>query len=205
MASTLQAAPTGRKAEPAPAEPAAAPTEETTDVAVPTIDPQEMDEWLESVDDILHRYGPEAVGQLLTQLYSRAQGQSVSVVPSLTTPYINTIAPEDEAPFPGDRALERQLRSIIRWNAMAMVVRAYRTGTGVGGHISTFASCAMLVEIGFNHFFHARTEDHAGDMVYFQGHSSPGMYSRAFVEGRLTEQHLVNFRREIPRGQGLST
>ncbi|RLS44343.1 MAG: pyruvate dehydrogenase (acetyl-transferring), homodimeric type, partial [Planctomycetota bacterium] len=141
----------------------------------------------------------------LAQLYSRAQAQSVPIVPSITTPYVNTIPVEAEPPFPGDRAVERKLRSIIRWNAMAMVARAYTTGAGVGGHIATFASSATLVEMGFNHFFHARTADHTGDMIYFQGHSSPGMYSRAFVEGRLTEENLVKFRRELPRGTGLSS
>lgn len=205
MASTLQAAPANRRADTPAAAPVAAKDEEVTDVTVPAIDPQEMDEWLESVDDLLHRYGPQALSEMLTRLYSRAQAQSVPVIPSMTTPYINTIPPEAEAPFPGDRAIERRLRSIIRWNAMAMVVRAYQTGTGVGGHISTFASSAMLVEIGFNHFFHARSADHTGDMVYFQGHSSPGMYSRAFVEGRLTEENLLKFRRELPRGTGLSS
>jgi pyruvate dehydrogenase E1 component len=179
--------------------------DEITDVTVPAIDPQEMDEWLESVDDLLHRYGPQALSQMLTRLYSRAQAQSVPVVPAVTTPYVNTIPVEAEPPFPGDRAVERRLRSIIRWNAMAMVVRAYQTHSGVGGHISTFASSATLVEIGFNHFFHARANDHTGDMVYFQGHSSPGMYARAFVEGRLTEENLVKFRRELPRGTGLSS
>ena len=164
-----------------------------------------MEEWLESVDDILHRHGPQALSQLLAQLYSRAQAQSVPIVPSITTPYVNTIPVEAEPPFPGDRAVERKLRSIIRWNAMAMVARAYTTGSGVGGHIATFASSATLVEMGFNHFFHARTADHTGDMIYFQGHSSPGMYSRAFVEGRLTEENLVKFRRELPRGTGLSS
>ncbi|HEY0984975.1 pyruvate dehydrogenase (acetyl-transferring), homodimeric type [Schlesneria sp.] len=205
MASTLQAAPAVRRTESPQAADVANPTDEVSDVTVPAIDPQEMDEWLESVDDLLHRYGPEALSQLLTQLYSRAQAQNVPVVPALTTPYVNTIPPEAEHPFPGDRDIERRLRSIIRWNAMAMVVRGNQNGSGVGGHISTFASSAVLVEVGFNHFFHAPTADHTGDMVYFQGHSSPGMYARAFVEGRLTEENLNNFRRELPRGQGLSS
>ena len=205
MASTLQAAPASRRTETASVPSAATPNDEITHVTSPTIDPQEMDEWLESVDDLLHRYGPEALSQMLMRLYSRAQSQSVPIVPSVTTPYVNTIPTEAEPDFPGDRAIERRLRSIIRWNAMAMVVRAYHTGSGVGGHISTFASSATLVETGFNHFFHARTSDHTGDMIYFQGHSSPGMYARAFVEGRLTEDNLVKFRRELPRGTGLSS
>src|SRR5690606_12389420 len=110
------------------------------------------------------------------------QSTGVPIVPAITTPYVNTIPVESEAPFPGDLALERKLRSIIRWNAVAMVVQAYRSGSGVGGHIATFASSASLVEIGFNHFFHAKTADHTGDMIYFQGHASPGPYARAFLE-----------------------
>jgi pyruvate dehydrogenase E1 component len=203
MATVLQAPSASRPAA-APAAAAAATGDEVSDVPVVVLDPTEVDEWLESVDDILHRHGPAALSQLLTRLYSRAQAQGVPVVPSLTTPYSNTIPVEAEPEFPGDRAIERKLRSVIRWNAMAMVVRAYRE-TNVGGHIATFASSATLVETGFNHFFHARTADHTGDMIYFQGHSSPGMYSRAFVEGRLSEEILVKFRRELPRGTGLSS
>ena len=205
MATVLEAAPASRKADRAPATDAAASVDDVADVPAALFDPAELDEWLESVDDIVHRHGPAALSHLLAQLYSRAQAQGVPVVPSITTPYINTIPPEAEPHFDGDRAIERRLRSIIRWNAMAMVVQAYATGSGVGGHISTFASSATLVEMGFNHFFHARTADHTGDMIYFQGHSSPGMYSRAFVEGRLTEENLKNFRRELPRGAGLSS
>lgn len=203
MATVLQAPSASRPAAaPAVATPAAG--DEVSDVPVVVLDPTEVDEWLESVDDILHRHGPGALSHLLTRLYSRAQAQGVPVVPSLTTPYANTIPVEAEPEFPGDRAIERKLRSVIRWNAMAMVVRAYRN-TNVGGHIATFASSATLVETGFNHFFHSRTADHTGDMIYFQGHSSPGMYSRAFVEGRLSEETLVKFRRELPRGTGLSS
>jgi len=175
--------------------------------AVPTaeLDPTEVAEWLESLDDLLVRQGPDAVKQLLTQLYSRAQSQSVPIVPSITTAYVNTIAAENQPEYPGDQEIERRLRSLVRWNAMAMVQQAYHSGSGVGGHISTFASSAALVETAQNHFFHARSADHTGDMVYFQGHAAPGMYSRAFLEGRLTEENLKNFRREIPRGQGLSS
>ena len=205
MATALEAPPASRKTDREPVAAATGSADEVADVPAAVLDPTELDEWLESVDDIVHRHGPGALSHLLTQLYSRAQAQGVPVVPSITTPYINTIPPEAEPPFPGDRAIERRLKSIIRWNAMAMVVRAYRTESGVGGHISTFASSATLVEMGFNHFFHARTADHTGDLVYFQGHSSPGMYSRAFVEGRLTEENLVKFRRELPRGTGLSS
>ena len=165
----------------------------------------EVDEWLESLDDVLSRLGPEAARELLTRLYSRAQGQGVPIVPAVTTPYVNTIDPDHEAPFPGDEEIERRLRSYVRWNAMAMVIQAYHAGTGVGGHIATFASSASLVETAQNHFFHGRTAEHTGDMVYFQGHASPGMYARAFLEGRLDADHLKKFRRELPRGTGLSS
>lgn len=202
MATVLSAPPANR---PAAAAPTSVAGDEPTDVPAVVLSPEELAEWLESVDDILHRHGPAALSQLLSQVYSRAQAQGVPVVPSMTTPYVNTIPTEAEPPFPGDRAIERRLRSMIRWNAMAMVVCAYRSESGVGGHIATFASSATLVETGFNHFFHARTPDHTGDMVYFQGHSSPGMYARAYMEGRLDDAHLTKFRRELPRGTGLSS
>ncbi len=168
-------------------------------------EPDELDEWYESLDDLLHRYGSDKVQAMLTLLQERAYQRGVHLPFTANTPYINTIQKEDQPPFPGNRDLERRIKSIIRWNAMAMVVRANRDYAGVGGHISTFASCATLYEVGFNHFFHARKGDHTGDLVYFQGHSSPGVYSRAFMEGRLTEDHLLHFRREIPRGVGLSS
>ncbi len=168
-------------------------------------DPSELDEWFDSIDDLLHRFGRERVQKLLALLQERAYQRGVHIPFTANTPYINSIPVPDQVRFPGDRDLERRIKSIIRWNAMAMVVRANRDYDGVGGHISTFASCATLYEVGFNHFFHARSDDHPGDMVYFQGHSSPGVYSRAFVEGRLTEDNLLHFRRELPRGVGLSS
>ncbi|MDX1970194.1 MAG: pyruvate dehydrogenase (acetyl-transferring), homodimeric type [Planctomycetaceae bacterium] len=173
--------------------------------SAPSLDPAELSDWMQALDDLIDRHGIGAVRQVLAQLQTRAAAQGAPVVAALTTPYVNTVPAEHEAKFPGDRDLERKLRSIIRWNAMAMVVQAARSGSGVGGHIATFASSAALVEIGFNHFFHAKTADHTGDMVYFQGHASPGQYARAFLEGRLTEENLKNFRRELPRGQGLSS
>tara|TARA_R110002072_G_scaffold238769_2_gene396352 strand:- start:268803 stop:271502 length:2700 start_codon:yes stop_codon:yes gene_type:complete len=176
----------------------------STDPAA-SFDPAELDEWFDSLDDLLNRYGRERVQQMLTLLQERAYQCGVHLPFTANTPYINTISTQDQPHYPGKRDLERRIKSIIRWNAMAMVVRANRDFAGVGGHISTFASCATLYEVGFNHFFHARTEDHTGDMVYFQGHSSPGVYSRAFMEGRLTEENLLRFRREIPRGGGLSS
>jgi len=173
----------------------------------PRLAPDELAEWLESLDDLLDRHGPAAVSEMLAQLQTRASSRGASVVPGINTPYVNSIPLEFQAKFPGDRTVERNLRSIVRWNAMAMVVQASRnkTGSNVGGHIATFASSACLVETAQNHFFHGRTADHTGDMVYFQGHASPGMYSRAFLEGRLDEDHLRKFRRELPRDTGLSS
>ncbi|MEZ6130244.1 MAG: pyruvate dehydrogenase (acetyl-transferring), homodimeric type [Planctomycetaceae bacterium] len=169
------------------------------------IDTDEMQEWLDSLEDVLHRYGPERLGELLIHLQERAYQRGVKLPFTANTPYINTIHHSEQARFPGDLALERRIKSIVRWNAMAMVVRANKNYEGVGGHISTFASSATLYEVAQNHFFHGQTADHPGDMVYFQGHASPGMYARAYVEGRLDESHLENFRREIPAGGGLSS
>ncbi|MEI8315956.1 MAG: pyruvate dehydrogenase (acetyl-transferring), homodimeric type, partial [Verrucomicrobiota bacterium] len=123
---------------------------------------------------------------------------------SANTPYVNTIPPTAEPPYPGDRELERRIKSFIRWNAMAMVVKANST-TNVGGHISTYASAATLYEVGFNHFFHGGDGDRPADLVYFQGHAAPGIYSRAFLEGRLSEKQLQNFRQELAEGGGLSS
>ncbi len=174
------------------------------DGAVQGIDLEELEEWYESLEDILHRYGPEKTQQLLVQLRERAYLRGVMIPFVATTPYINTIGLEDQPRYPGNMEIERRIKSIIRWNALAMVHRA-NLSTNVGGHISTFASSATLYEVAFNHFFHARTDDHTGDMVYFQGHASPGMYARAFLEGRLQESHLENFRQETTRGTGLSS
>ncbi len=170
------------------------------------IDSSETQEWLASLDYVLKSKGPERVKFLLEQLRDRAAEEGVQVVNPTQTPYVNTIARKDQPAFPGNREIERRIKSIIRWNAMAMVTRANKKLDGIGGHISTFASSATLYEIGFNHFFKGRGEDgYSGDIVYFQGHASPGMYSRAFLEGRLTEQHLENFRRELAPGGGLSS
>ena len=165
----------------------------------------ELDEWFDSLDDILHRHGDQGVQQLLAALQERAYIRGVTLPFKATTPYINTIPVDEQSPFPGNREIERRIKSIIRWNAMAMVVRANRDHKGIGGHISTYASSATLYEIGFNHFFHARTDNHTGDFVYFQGHASPGVYARAYLEGRLTEKHLEHFREELPAGEGLSS
>jgi len=162
-------------------------------------------EWRESLDYVLKEQGEERVVQILRLLQTRAQEHGVSIPFTANTPYINTIPPQDQPVFPGNRSLERRIKSIIRWNAMAMVVRANKELPGIGGHISTFASAATLWEIGFNHFWRGRTKDFIGDMVYFQGHASPGVYARAFLEGRLTEQDLTRFRRELDPEGGLSS
>jgi len=165
----------------------------------------ETREWLESLDYVLERGGPERVRELLQQLERHAYQSGVRMPFSANTPYINTISAEDQPPFPGSREIERRVKSLVRWNAMAMVIRANRDEDGIGGHISTYASAAALYEVGFNHFFRARTDNYEGDMIYFQGHASPGIYARAFLEGRLTEEHLENFRRELRPGGGLSS
>lgn len=173
--------------------------------SVSGIDSDELQEWYESLEDVLHRYGPDKLRELLTHLQERAYQRGVKMPFTANTPYINTIHHSDQQRFPGDLAMERRIKSIVRWNAMAMVNKANKRFEGIGGHISTFASSATLYEVGQNHFFHGRSDKHTGDMVYFQGHASPGMYARAFVEGRLTEDNLDNFRRELPAGQGLSS
>ena len=162
-------------------------------------------EWRESIDYVLREQGPDRVRGLLRQLQTRAQEEGVSIPFTANTPYINTIPRAHEPVFPGDREIERRIKSIIRWNAMAMVVRANRERSGIGGHISTYASAANLWEVGFNHFWRGRTDDFPGDMVFFQGHASPGVYARAFLEGRLSEQDLANFRRELHPDGGLSS
>src|SRR6201995_461865 len=170
------------------------------------VDPAETAEWLESLDYVLERKGPERVQQLLTALEQAAIRNGVELPFTATTPYVNTIPHEKEPRFPGKRELERRIKSFIRWNAMAMVVRANRGIDSPGGHISTYASSATLYEVAMNHFFRGRGESgFDGDQIYFQGHASPGMYARAFLEGRLTEENLVNFRRELQPGGGLSS
>ena len=162
-------------------------------------------EWRESLDYVLREQGPERVKHLLRILQTRAQEQGVSIPFTANTPYINTIPRHRQPVFPGDRELERRIKSIVRWNAMAMVVRANRERPGVGGHISTFASAANLWEVGFNHFWRGRTPEFLGDMVLFQGHASPGVYARAFLEGRLSEKDLANFRHELHPDGGLAS
>ena len=165
----------------------------------------EIKEWLYSLDYVFEHGGPERVKEILQALQIRAHKAGVSIPFTANTPYINTIPRENQPPFPGNREIERRIKSLIRWNAMAMVVRANKHESGIGGHISTYASAATLYEIGFNHFFRGKGEDYEGDQIFFQGHASPGIYARAFLEGRLTQEQLENFRRELKPGGGLSS
>ncbi len=157
----------------------------------------ETREWFESLDYVIEHSGRERVKELLHQLQIRALKPELAYPFSANTPYINTIPREKQPPFPGDREIERRIKSLIRWNAMAMVVKANKQESGIGGHISTYASAATLYEIGFNHFFRGKGEGYDGDQIYFQGHASPGIYARAFLEGRLSIEQLENFRREL--------
>src|SRR5450756_2503878 len=167
------------------------------------LNPQETAEWDESLDQVIDQAGPDRATFLLEHLNERARASGAEVPVQFNTPYINTIRPEEEVAYPGDRAMERRIKSLIRWNAMAMVVRQNKYDAGIGGHISTYASLATLLEVGFNHFFHASYGDQPGDLIYFQGHASPGVYGRAFLEGRLTEEQLKNFRHELRETPGL--
>lgn len=165
----------------------------------------ELREWLDSLDYVLDNRSAEQVRDLLLQLHTRAAKAGVSLPITAKTPYVNTIPREQQPPYPGSREIERRIKSLIRWNAMAMVVRANRDPASPGGHISTFASSATLYEVGFNHFFRAPKDEFSGDLIFIQGHATPGIYARAFLEGRLTEQHLENFRRETRENGGLSS
>jgi pyruvate dehydrogenase E1 component len=171
----------------------------------PEIDEIETSEWLYSLDYVFEHGGPERVRELLQQLQIRAHKAGVQIPFSANTPYINTIPREKQPPFPGNREIERRIKSLIRWNAMAMVVKANKLEEGIGGHISTYASAATLYEIGFNHFFRGKGEGYDGDQIYFQGHASPGIYARAFLEGRISKEQMKNFRREFAKGGGLSS
>ena len=166
----------------------------------------ETREWVDSLDYVLSHGGPNRAGRLLQQLALHARREAGVNLPfTATTPYQNTIPVRQQAPFPGSQEMERRIKSLVRWNALAMVVRANKIQEGIGGHISTFASAATLYEVAFNHFFRAQTENGDRDIVYFQGHAAPGMYSRAYLEGRISKEKLQNFRRELKSGGGLSS
>src|SRR5574344_550018 len=168
------------------------------------LDPVETQEWLDSLESVHEREGEERVHYLLERLGEYASRNGTRLPHAITTPYRNTIPVTHEARMPGDLFMERRIRSLVRWNALAMVMRANQADPDLGGHIATFASSATLYDIGFNYFFQAPTEEHGGDLIYFQGHASPGIYARAFLEGRLSEEQLQNFRREVDGG-GLSS
>ncbi|MGC8549631.1 MAG: pyruvate dehydrogenase (acetyl-transferring), homodimeric type [Acidobacteriaceae bacterium] len=166
---------------------------------------QELSEWIEAFDDIVVAEGPEQGGQVLDALRQRAREAGIAAPSQLTTPYLNTIPKHEEVPYPGNRDLENRIEALIRWNAMAMVHGQNKKDDGIGGHIATYSSLCTLLEVGLNHFFHASYGEQPGDFIYFQGHASPGVYARAFLEGRLTEQHLINFRHELRDQPGLSS
>lgn len=168
------------------------------------LDPVETQEWLDALESVLDREGESRAHYLLTRMGEQASRTGTQLPYAITTPYRNTIPVTHEARMPGDLFMERRIRSLIRWNALATVMRANKKDPDLGGHISTFASSATLYDIGFNYFFKAPTEEHGGDLVYFQGHASPGVYARAFLEGRITEEQLNNFRQEVD-GNGLSS
>lgn len=169
------------------------------------IESVELEEWFESLRDVSVRHGTDQLNRLLSLLRVEATRLGAAGSAGVSTPYVNTIHHSDQPDYPGDRAMERRIKSIIRWNAMAMVVQANREHDGLGGHISTYASAATLFEVGFNHFFRAPDGEHPGDVVYLQGHASPGVYARAFLEGRLDEGHLHRFRQETGDEPGLSS
>src|SRR3954470_16064388 len=166
----------------------------------PDIDIQETQEWLDAIEAVIRHDGPERAQELLDRVLEHARASGVPMEVQLNTPYVNTIAPADEIPFPGDAELEHRIRSLIRWNAIAMVLQANKESSELGGHIASYQSAATLYEVGFNHFWHAPSAEHGGDLVYMQGHSSPGIYARAFLEGRLSEEQLRGFRQEVSRG-----
>ena len=169
------------------------------------LDSIETTEWLDSLDYVLQTNGPGRAGQLLQKVSEHARRRGIRLPFSANTPYVNTLTTDQEVPFPGSQEIERRIKSLVRWNAIAMVLRANKVEPGIGGHISTFASAATLYEVGFNHFFRAGGADGDRDVVYYQGHAAPGIYSRAFLEGRLSDKQLDNFRRELAPGGGLSS
>src|SRR5579884_3890631 len=161
------------------------------------IDVIENREWLDSMDYVLRHRGKERAANLLKELDVHLRESGVPIPFTATTPYINTIPADEQPPFPGSQEIERRIKSLVRWNALAMVVRANREEEGIGGHISTYASAATLYEVGFNHFFRGKGESTEGDIVFFQGHAAPGVYARSFLLGRLPKEKLENFRREL--------
>ncbi|MBV8345440.1 MAG: pyruvate dehydrogenase (acetyl-transferring), homodimeric type, partial [Candidatus Eremiobacteraeota bacterium] len=167
-------------------------------------DPQETREWLDALRGVIEAEGPDRARDLIARLVNEAQRSGAHVSLGWQTPYVNTIPADQQPAMPGDRELEARLRHYVRWNALATVVRANKISSELGGHVASFASAATLYDVGFNHFFRAPSEAFGGDLVFFQGHSSPGVYARAFLEGRITEDRLEHFRQEVD-GRGLSS
>src|ERR1051326_6540405 len=161
---------------------------------LPDSDEQETNEWLEAFEQVVLTEGVERARFLMRKLMKKARLMQVGLPPLVQTPYINTISPEQEPPFPGDEKIELRIRRMIRWNAVAMVLRANLRAPGIGGHLATYASAATLYEVGFNHLFRGKDAAGMGDQIFFQGHAAPGIYARAFLEGRLTEENLDHFR-----------
>ena len=168
------------------------------------IDPIETNEWMDAMHAVIRHSGKERAAYLLKQMANRALAANVELPAAITTPFRNTIPFHEEKRMPGDLFMERRIRSLIRWNALAMVMRANDNSDALGGHIASFSSAATLYDVGFNYFFQGNDNGHLGDLIYFQGHSSPGMYARSYLEGRLNEEHLDSFRREAD-GAGLSS
>ena len=171
---------------------------------LPDVDETETGEWIDSLDAVVDRYGKSRAQYLMYKLLKRARMLNVGLPPTTQSRYINTISPEQEPPYPGDENLELRIRRLIRWNSAVMVIRANKHHPGIGGHLATYASTASLYEVGFNHFFRGKEDEGSGDQVFFQGHGAPGIYARAFLEGRITEDQLEHFRREV-LGRGLSS
>src|ERR1700756_5268780 len=169
---------------------------------LPDIDPEETAEWLDSFDSVVDARGKTRARFLLMKLLERARANQVGFPATVSTPYVNTIPSDQEPWFPGDEYIERRIRAYIRWNAAIMVVRANHAAEGIGGHLATYASSASLYEVGFNHFFRGKANGQPGDQVFFQGHAAPGIYARAYLEGRLSEEQLTFFRMELQGRRG---
>ena len=168
------------------------------------IDPIETQDWLSAVDSLIRAEGAERAHYIINQVIDQARNGGVNIAKGgVTTPYVNTIPVSEQPAYPGDKAIERRIRSAVRWNAIMAVLRGQKKDLELGGHISTYQSAASMYEVCFNHFFKAATDKNGGDLVFFQGHAAPGMYARAFVEGRITEDQMNNFRQECEPGKGL--
>src|ERR671923_840179 len=172
---------------------------------IPDVDPGETQEWLKSLRKMAGTRGPAGASSVFRRLLAEARGLQIGVPPMVSTNYVNTIAPEDEPPFPGDEEMEARIRRLIRWNAAVMVLRANIRSPGLGGHLSTYASAASLYEVAFNHFFRGKDHPGGGDQIFYQGHATPGIYARSYLEYRFDEDRMDNFRQETLGRIGLSS